>query len=73
MRGPTAIGGDKHPEQQRTLLVRVDPGTAKVVGSRDLGGLEASGPGRIAVGDGNVWFVTGGAKVGAGTLTRASL
>ena len=63
---------NKAPGDVRTLLVRVDPSTVKVVGSRDLGGLEASGPGRIAVGDGNVWFVTGGAKAGAGTLTRAS-
>ena len=63
---------NKAPGDVRTLLVRVDPSTAKVVGSRDLGGLEASGPGRIASGGGNVWFVTGGAKAGAGILARTS-
>jgi len=42
-----------------TRLVRVDPRTAHVVGSADLGSVSAGGYGILVAGGGYVWFVSG--------------
>ena len=61
----------KQPWNDGPLLVRVDPRSGEVVGSRDLGPADSGGYGRLVAGGGHVWFVSG-AKAGAGTLVRIS-
>ena len=53
-----------------TRLKWVDPRTAEVLGSRDLGRADSEGYGRLASSGGDVWFVSGAEK--KGTLTRIS-
>lgn len=62
----------KAPLGDRTWLKRVDNQTNEVVGSRDLGGVGASGPGRIAAGEGHVWVLDAGSGTEKGALTRVA-
>ncbi len=60
------------PLDVRTRLVRVNPRTAKVLASEDLGPVDTGGYGRLVVGGGYVWFVGGKDKTGRGALARIS-
>lgn len=67
----TPSGGPGGASPQDSLK-RVDPKTNEVVGSIDLGPLEASNYGRLASGGDYVWFVSG-AETGEGALMRIAL
>ena len=66
-----ATGQDAPPDVGEWLK-RVDPETAEVDWTRDIGPAGSGGYGRLGAGAGRVWFVEGGLREGTGTLTRIS-